>query len=73
MSYILKTIVRQAELQTTGTIFDKQTHFIAYADDINIVGRSLEAVHDAYIPGRTTIEIEYYKGSFSDRPRQNLG
>jgi hypothetical protein len=46
---ILEAIVRQAKLQTTGTIFNKQTQLFAYADDINIVGRSLEALCDAYV------------------------
>jgi hypothetical protein len=30
-----------------GTIFNKQTQLLAYADDIDIVGRGLEAVRDA--------------------------
>jgi hypothetical protein len=33
----------------TGTIFNKQTLLLAYVDDIDIVGRSLEAVCDAYL------------------------
>jgi hypothetical protein len=32
-----------------GTIFNKQTQLLAYADDIDIVCRSLEAVRDAYL------------------------
>jgi hypothetical protein len=43
---VLEAIVRRAKLQTMVTIFSKQTH-LAYADDIDIVGRNLEAVRDA--------------------------
>jgi hypothetical protein len=40
---------RRAKLQTSGTIFNKQTQLLAYANDIDIVGKSLEAVRDAYL------------------------
>jgi hypothetical protein len=29
---VLKAILRQAKLQATGTMFNKQTQFLAYAD-----------------------------------------
>jgi hypothetical protein len=44
-----ETIVRRAKLQTTGNIFNKQTQLLAYVDDIDIVGRSLETFRDAYL------------------------
>jgi hypothetical protein len=37
------------KLQTTGTIFSKQIQLLAYADDIDIVGRNLKVIHDAYL------------------------
>jgi hypothetical protein len=46
---VLEVIVRRANLQTTGTIYNKETQILAYADDIDIVGRSQSAVRDAYL------------------------
>jgi hypothetical protein len=46
---VLEVIVRRANLQTTGTIFNKETQLLAYADDIDIIGRSQSAVRDAYL------------------------
>jgi hypothetical protein len=44
-----KVIVRRANLQTTGTIYNKETQLLPYADDMDIVGRSQSAVWDAYL------------------------
>jgi hypothetical protein len=49
LNVVLEAIVRRAKLQTTGTIFNNQTQFLAYVDDIKIVDRNLEAVHDVYL------------------------
>jgi hypothetical protein len=46
---VVEVIVRRANLQTTGTIFNKKTQLLAYADDIDIVGWSQSAVRDAYL------------------------
>jgi hypothetical protein len=46
---VLEVTVRRANLQTTGTIFNKETQLLAYADDRHIVGRSQSAVRDAYL------------------------
>jgi Reverse transcriptase (RNA-dependent DNA polymerase) len=46
---VLEIIVRRAKLQTNGTIFNRQTQILAYADDIDIIGRSQAAVRDAYL------------------------
>jgi hypothetical protein len=45
---VLEVIVRRANLQTTGTIYNKETQLLAYADDIDIVGRSKSVVRNAY-------------------------
>jgi hypothetical protein len=54
---VQEVIVRRANLQTTGTIYNKETQQLAYADDIDIVGRSQPAVRDAYL----ALEIEAAK------------
>jgi hypothetical protein len=41
--------VRRAELQANGTIFNKQTKILGYADDIGIIGRSQAAVWEAFL------------------------
>jgi hypothetical protein len=46
---MLEVIVRRANLQTIGTIYNKETQLLAYADDIDIVCKSQSAVRDAYL------------------------
>jgi endonuclease/exonuclease/phosphatase family metal-dependent hydrolase len=46
---VLEVIVRRANMQTSGTIFNKQTQLLAYADDIDIIGRSQAAVREAFL------------------------
>jgi hypothetical protein len=46
---VLEVIVRRVTIQTTGTIYNKETQLLAYADDKDIVGRSQQAVRDAYL------------------------
>jgi hypothetical protein len=48
-SVVLEVIVRRANLQTTGTIYNKETQLLAYADDMDIVGWSQPAVRNAYL------------------------
>jgi hypothetical protein len=50
LNVVMKVIVRRANLQTTGTIYNKETQQLAYADDTDIVGRSQSAVRDAAEP-----------------------
>jgi hypothetical protein len=42
-------IVRRAKLQTNGTIFNKQTQILGYADDIGIIGRSQTTDGEAFL------------------------
>jgi hypothetical protein len=46
---VLEVIVGRTNLQTTGTIYNKEAQILAYADDIDIVGRSQLAVLVAYL------------------------
>jgi hypothetical protein len=46
---VLEVIVQRANLQTTGIIYNKETQLLAYADDIDFVGRSKSAVRNAYL------------------------
>jgi hypothetical protein len=41
---VLEVVGQRANLQTTDTIYNKETHPLAYDDDIDIVGRSQSAV-----------------------------
>jgi hypothetical protein len=43
---VLEVIVRRANLQTTDTIYNKETQLLAYADEIDVVRRSQSAVRD---------------------------
>jgi hypothetical protein len=54
---IMKKNIRRANLQTTGTIYNKKTQLITYADDIDIVGRSQSAVREAYLLERETAKV----------------
>jgi hypothetical protein len=40
---------KRATSKTTYTIYKKETQLLAYADDIDIVGRSQSAVRDTYL------------------------
>jgi hypothetical protein len=46
---VLEVIVRRANLQTTGTIYNKETQLLAYADDKDIVGWRHSAIRDPYL------------------------
>jgi hypothetical protein len=65
---VLKVIVRRANLQTTGTIYNKETQLFAYADDIDIVGRSQSTVRDAYL----ALKIEAAKIGLKMTTKDNI-
>jgi hypothetical protein len=70
-------------LQTTGTIYNKETQLLAYADDIDIVGRSQSAVQNAYLAlegeaAKVGLKIneektEYMIAVRNDRPTRDVG
>jgi hypothetical protein len=49
LNVVLEAIVWRTNLQTTGTIYNKEKHILAYDDDIDIIGRSQSAVRDAHL------------------------
>jgi hypothetical protein len=65
---VLEVIVRRANLQTSGTIYNKETQLLAYADDKHIVGMSQSAVRDAYL----ALEGEAAKVGLKINKRQNI-
>ena len=44
----LEGVCRRARLELNGSIFNKSTQLLAYADDIDIIGRNLRSITDAY-------------------------
>jgi hypothetical protein len=55
---------RRAKLQTSGTIFNKQTQLLAYANDIDIVGKSLEAVREEAEAAKVVLKINEQKTKY---------
>ena len=45
----LEKVIRNAGIQTNGTIFYKSVQLLAYADDIDIIARSQVALREAFI------------------------
>jgi hypothetical protein len=45
----LEKVVRSAQINRTGTIFNKSVQVLAFADDVDIIGRSEAAVKEAYV------------------------
>ena len=54
---ILDRIVRNSHVNTRGTIFHKSVQLLAYADDIDVIGRTQRAVNEAF----ASIETEAAK------------
>lgn len=44
----LEKVIRESEIDTRGTIFNKSIQLLAYADDIDIIGRSERVVREAF-------------------------
>ena len=41
--------MRRSEVNQGGTIFNKLVQLLGYADDIDIIGRNIRAIMDAYM------------------------
>jgi hypothetical protein len=71
---VLEVIVRRANLQTTGTIYNKETELFAYANDMDKVGRSQSTVRDAEFEGEVTklgLKINEQKTKFMNAARND--
>ena len=44
----LEGVIRRAKLELNGTIFTKSIQLLGFADDVDIVGRNIRSVTDAY-------------------------
>ena len=79
----LEKIVRDSNIQMSGTIFDKSTQLLGYADDIDIIGRRKEDVATSFVEiekaaDRVGLKInptktKYMLATRSDSTRQNFG
>jgi sorting nexin-29 len=45
----LEKVIRESGIDTRGTVFHKSTQLLAYADDVDIIGRTERAVSEAFI------------------------
>ena len=48
VNIVLEIAIRRPKLETSGTIFDKCSQIIAYADDMVVVGRILQEVEEVF-------------------------
>ena len=79
----LEGICRRARLELSGSIFNKSTQLLAYADDIDIVGRNSRSITEVYTKlereaGRIGLQVNEDKTKLlmvaaSDRTKQRVG
>lgn len=79
----LEGVFRRAELNTRGTIFTRSSQLVCFADDVDIIGRTLETVADCYTRLKreaaviglaiNTSKTKYMLAYGSDRNRNQLG
>jgi hypothetical protein len=71
---VLEVIVRRANLQTTGTIYNKETQLFAYANDMDKVERSQSTVRDAEFEGEAAkvgLKINEQKTKYMNAARND--
>jgi hypothetical protein len=80
----LENVIRQSGINTRGTIFYKSVQILAYADDIDMIGRNEKPARKAYIAPKhaaeqmgleiNTTRTKYVRGSqdSTNSPNQSL-
>lgn len=79
----LEGVMRRAEFNMRGTIFNKSGQFICFADDVDVVGRTFEVVADRYTRLKreadriglkiNTSKTKYMLAGATERDRNRLG
>lgn len=79
----LEGVMRRAEFNMRGTIFNKSGQFICFVDDVDVVGRTFEVVADRYTRLKreadriglkiNTSKTKYMLAGATERDRNRLG
>ena len=80
---MLEGVIRRTGLNMRGTIFTKSGQLVCFADDIDVIGRSLETVAEKYTrlkreAARIDLKVNVSKTKYmlangSERDRNRLG
>ena len=63
VNFILEKVIRDSQIDTKGTIYNKSIQILACADDIDIVGRTVNSVKEDFLSLSEAAEKSgtYYK------------
>lgn len=66
---VLEHVIRRARIDTSSIIMNKSVQLVGYANDIDILGRSVSAIKDAFFNLEEEAEEVGLKKSMQRRPR----